>query len=134
MRDPRSILSQIRQGSIPPTWRIFAKKRGVIGGFFSGTLNDPDPLLVFTPEGVMEYINEKKPLAVVAFDDLAEIHLRVHASTMSDSMLVDLDVWLDLHYVNGMKVKWRSSSFKNNLEVMQCFIETYTIRRARHRI
>ena len=124
MRDPQAILVQVRQGSVPSTWRIFTKKRGAVGGFFSGTLRDPDPMLVFTPEGVLEYINEKKPLAVIIFDEVSEIRLQVHASTMSDSMNVWLDVWLDLHYLNGKKVKWQSPSFKNNLQVIQYFIET----------
>ena len=105
MRDPYVILSQVRQGSVPSHWRIFSKKRGIVSGFFRGTLNDPDPLLVFTPEGVLEYVNEKKPLAVIIFDDLSEITLQVNARTMSDSMQVWLDVWLDLHYLNGKKVK-----------------------------
>jgi hypothetical protein len=81
----------------------------------------------------MEYVNEKKPLAVVIFDDVSEIRLQVHASTMSDSMQVWLDVWLDLHYLNGQKVKWQSSSFKNNLQVIQYFIETYGVHKALHR-
>src|SRR5947209_8194797 len=115
MRDPQSILSQVRQGSAPSNWRIFSKKRGIVSGFFRGTLNDPDPLLVFTAEGVLEYVNEKKPLAVIIFDEVSEIRLQVHASTMSDSMNVWLDVWLDLHYLSGKKVKWQRSSFKNNL-------------------
>jgi hypothetical protein len=134
MRDPKVILSQVRQGSVPSTWRIFSKKRGIVGGFFSGTLNDPDPLIVFTPEGVLEYVNEKKPLAVIIFDDVSEIRLQVRASTMSDSMNVTLDVWLDLHYLSGKKVKWQSSSFKNNLQVIQYFIETYAVHKALHRI
>ena len=133
MRDPQVILSQIRQGSVPSTWKIFTKKRGTVGGFFSGTLNDPDPLLVFTPEGVLEYVNEKKSLAVIIFDDVSEIRLQVRASTMSDSMNVNLDVWLDLHYLSGKKVKWQPSSFKNNLQIIQYFIETYAVHKALHR-
>ena len=133
MRDPQVILSRVRQGSVPSTWRVFSKKRGIVGGFFSGTLNDPDPLLVFTPEGVLEYVNEKKPLAIIIFDDLSEISLQINARTMSDSMQVWLDVWLDLHYLSGKKVKWQSSSFKNNLQVIQSFIETYAVHKALHR-
>jgi len=133
MRDPQVILSQVRQGSVPSTWRIFSKKRGIVSGFFSVTLNYPDPLFVFTPEGVLEYVNEKKPLAVVIFDDVFEIRLQVHASTMSDSMNVWLDVWLNLHYFSGKKVKWQPSLFKNNLEVIQYFIETYAVHKALHR-
>src|SRR6266702_5390986 len=130
MRDPQVILSQVRQGSVPSTWRIFSKKRGIVSGFFSGTRNDPDPLLVFTPEGVIEYVNEKKPLAVIMFDDVSEIRLQVHASSFSDSSSVSLDVWLELHYLSGKKVKWQSSSFKNNLPVIQSFIETYAVYKA----
>jgi hypothetical protein len=132
MRDPQVILSQVRQGSALPTWRIFSKKRGIVSAFFSGTRNDPDPLLVFTPEGVIEYVNEKKPLAAIIFDDLSEIRLQVHASSFSDSSSVSLDVWLDLFYLSGKKVKWQSSSFKNNLQVIQSFIETYAVYKALH--
>ena len=96
-------------------------------------MNDPDLLIVFTPEGVLEYVNEKKPLAVIIFDDVSEIRLQVHASTMSDSMNVTLDVWLDLYHLSGKKVKWQSSSFKNNLQVIQYFIETYAVHKALHR-
>ncbi len=133
MRDPQVILSQVRQGSVPSTWRIFSKKRGIVSGFFSGTRNDPDPLLVFTPEGVIEYVNEKKPLAVIMFDDVSEIRLQVHASSFSDSSSVSLDVWLELHYLSGKKVKWQSSAFKNNLQVIQSFIETYAVYKAFYR-
>jgi hypothetical protein len=133
MRDPQIILYQVRQGSVPSTWRIFSKKRGIVSGFFSGTRNDPDPLLVFTPEGVIEYVNEKKPLAVIMFDDVSEIRLQVHASSFSDSSSVSLDVWLELHYLSGKKVKWQSSSFKNNLQVIQSFIETYAVYKAFYR-
>ena len=48
-------------------------------------------------------------------------------------MQVWLDVWLDLHYLNGKKVKWQSSSFKNNLQVIQYFIETYGVHKALHK-
>ena len=133
MRDPQAILFQVRQGSVPSTWRIFTKKRGAVGGFFSGTLRDPDPMLVFTPEGVLEYINQKKPLAVIIFDDVLELRLQIRASTMSDSMNVWLDVWLDLYYFGGKKVKWQPSSFKNDLQVIQYFIETYAVHKALHR-
>jgi hypothetical protein len=133
MRDPQAMLSQVRQGSVPSTWKVFSKKRGVIGGFFSGALNEPDPLLVFTPEGVIEYVNEKKPLAVILFDQLSEIRLQVYASSFSDSSSVSLNVWLDLHYLNGKKVKWQSSSFKNNLQVIQSFIEIYSVYKALRR-
>lgn len=133
MRDPQGILFQVRQGSVPSAWRVFSKKRGIVGGFFSGTLNDPDPLLVFTPEGVMEYVNEKKPLAFINFDDVSEITLQVYGSSFSDSSIVHIDVWLDLLYLNGKKVKWQSSSFKNNLQVIQYFIETYGVHKALHR-
>jgi hypothetical protein len=34
---PHVILAQVRQGSVPATWRIFSKKRGMVGGFFHGS-------------------------------------------------------------------------------------------------
>ena len=78
----------------------------------------------------MEYVNEKKPLAVVIFDDVSEVRLQAQARTMSDSMNAWLDVWLDVYYLSGKKVKWQPSSFKNNLQVIQSFIETYAVYKA----
>ena len=34
-------------------------------GFLPGTSADPDPLLVITADGVTEYVDSKKPVAVV---------------------------------------------------------------------
>ena len=130
MRDPQAVISRVRQGAAPPGWRVFIKKRGAVGAFFTGTRGDPDPLLVFTPEGAVEYVSEKKPLAVVAFDDLSEVKLRARASTTSDSMQAHLHVWLDLRYLSGKEIKWQPASFKNDLDVIQHFIEAYGTRKA----
>ncbi len=94
-------------------------------GFLRGTSADPDPLLVITPDGVVEYIDSKKPGAVVDFDDLSGIMLRVSGSTFSDSRQVRLDVWLDLQYRDGRKSKWRSASFASQYGTVQAFIEAY---------
>ena len=120
MTDPRTILGQARQTSVPVTWRVFTKKRGKLCGFLRGSSQDPDPLLVITPDGAIEYANERKPLTVLNFYDLAEITLRVRGSSFSDSTLVSLDVWIDLHYRDGTKTKWRSTSFADNLQRIQC--------------
>jgi hypothetical protein len=91
------------------------------------------PLLVFTPEGIMEYVNEKKPLTFIAFDDLSEIRLRVDAAgSLITSLVAHRVVWLDLFYLNGEKAKWQSSSFIDNLQVIQCFIETYSVHKVLH--
>ena len=94
-------------------------------GFLRGTSGDPDPLLVITPDGVVEYIDSKKPAVVVDFESLSGIRLRVSGSTFSDSMQVRLDVWLDLHYRDGRKSKWRSASFADQYQTIQAFIEAY---------
>jgi hypothetical protein len=129
--DPRMILGQARQGPVPVSWRVFTKKRGKLSGFLRGTSQDPDPLLVITPDGAVEYANERKPLTVVDFHDLAEITLQVHGHSFSDSTLVTLDVWIDLYYRDGRKAKWRSASFADNLQTIQCFIEAYGAHKAR---
>jgi hypothetical protein len=125
MTDPRTILGQARQGPVPASWRVFTKKRGKLSGFLRGSSHDPDPLLVITPDGAIEYASERKPLAVVSFHDLAGIALQVHGHSFSDSTLVTLQVWIDLHYRDGRKLKWRSTSFADNLQTIQCFIEAY---------
>lgn len=94
-------------------------------GFLRGTSADPDPLLVITPNGVVEYVDSKKPVAAVDFDSLSGISLRVSGSTFSDSIQVRLDVWLDVRYRDGRKSKWRSASFADQHQTVQAFIEAY---------
>ena len=131
MIDPRTILGQARQGLGPVNWRVFTKKRGKLSGFMRGSSHDPDPLLVITPDSAIEYANERKPLTVVNFDELAGMTLRVRGSSFSDSTIVTLEVWIDLHYRDGRKTKWRSTSFADNLQSIQCFIEAYGAHKAR---
>jgi hypothetical protein len=128
--DPQAVLRQAAQGSAPATWRVFTKSRGRVRGFLRGTSADPDPLLVITTDGAVEYIDSKKPTAVVDFEDLSSIRLRVTGSTFSDSIQVRLDVWLDLRYRDGRKSKWRSASFAGQYETIQAFIEAYSAHRA----
>ena len=125
MLDPQTVLSQASEGRAPATWRIFTRERGRLRGFLRGTSGDPDPLLVITRDGVVEYIDSKKPIAVVEFESLSRIGLRVSGSTFSDSIQVRLDVWLDLHYRDGRKSKWRSASFASQYQTIQAFIEAY---------
>ena len=125
MLDPQAVLGQARQGRAPAGWRVFTKARGRVRGFLRGTSADPDPLLVITPDGVAEYVDSKKPVAVVDFDSLSEISLRVSGSTFSDSIQVRLDVWLDVRYRDGRKSKWRSASFADQYQTSQAFIEAY---------
>ncbi|MFC5144695.1 hypothetical protein [Streptomyces aureoversilis] len=125
MTDPRTILGQARQGPVPDNWRVFTKKRGKVSGFLRGTSHDPNPLLVITLDGVIEYMNESKPLAIVNFHDLARITLHVDGRSFSDSSIVNLSVWIDLHHRDGRKAKWQSASFADDMQVIQGFIEAY---------
>jgi hypothetical protein len=125
MAYPDAVIVQVRQGTAPASWRVFTKKRGAIGAFFRGTAQDPDPLLVVTTEAVIEYVSSKKPLAVVLFADLASVALRAQATTTSDSMTAWLHVWLDLRYADGRKAKWQPATFKDDLSVIQQFLEAY---------
>ncbi|MCX5256923.1 hypothetical protein OOK27_22825 [Streptomyces canus] len=126
MTDPRSILSQARQGPVPADWRVFAKRRGKLSGFLRGTSDDPDPLLVITPDVAVEYISERKPLTIVVFQDLAGMKLRVASSDSSAAV----STWVDLRYLDGSKKKWRSACFAGNLEAIQGFIEAYGAHKA----
>jgi hypothetical protein len=130
MKDPRIVIAQVHQGGRPADWRVFTKKRGAVRGFFSGTSNDPDPVLVFTRDAAIEYVSNKKPLNAIYFADLASVGLHARATTTSDSMHAHLHVWLDLRYLNGAKAKWQSASFSGNLSVIQQFIEAHAIYKA----
>ena len=130
MLDPQAILVQASQGRAQATWQVFTKERGRVRGFLRGTSADPDPLLVITPGGVVEYVDSRKGVAVVDFDHLSSIRLRVSGSSFSDSTMVTPDVWLDVHYRDGRKSKWRSASFARQYRVIQAFIEAYGAYRA----
>jgi hypothetical protein len=130
MTDPRAILGQARQGGVPASWRVFTKKRGRVSGFLRGASHDPDPMLVITPDGAVEYASERKPLTVLDFGDLAEIALRVRGHSFSDSTIVTLDVWIDLHYRDGSKAKWKSTSFADDLQSIQGLLEAYGAHKA----
>ena len=125
MLDPQAILVQAGQGRAPANWRVFTKERGRVRGWLRGTTDDPDPLLVVTDAGVVEYVHSKKPITVIDFDTLGRIALQVSGSSSSDSTLVHLSVWLDLHYRDGRKSKWRSASFGRQFGTVQAFIEAY---------
>lgn len=125
MRDARAILSQAHQGAVPSGWAVLTKRRGRVRGFFGGTSDDPDPLLVITPEGVVEYVDHRKSLQVVDFDRLSEVTLRVRGHSFSDSITVTLDVWLDLRFHDGRKLKWRSSTFADDYRSIQGVLEAY---------
>ena len=125
MLDPRAILFQASQGAAPPGWAVFSKRRGRVSGFLRGTSEDPDPVLVITPEGVVEFVDNRKGIFVVDFDQVSEITLRVKGSSFSDSMIVHLDVWLDLRFRDGRKQKWRSSTFANDYRTIQSVLEAY---------
>jgi hypothetical protein len=130
MLDPHAVLGRARQEGTTATWRVFTKERGRVRGFLRGTSADPDPLLVITPAGVVEYVDSKKPVAIVDFDNLSKITLRVSGTSFSDSTIVHVDVWLDLHFHDGTKAKWRSASFNGQHATIQSFIEAYGAYRA----
>ena len=125
MLDPRAILFQASQGAAPAGWAVFTKRRGRLSGFLRGTSDDPDPILVITPEGVVEFVDNRKGPFVVDFDQVADITLRVRGSSFSDSTIVNLDVWLDLGFRDGRKQKWRSSTFGNDYRTIQRVLEAY---------
>lgn len=130
MTDPRTIIGQAREGPVRAGWHVFTKKRGKVSGFLSGTSHDPDPLLVITPEGSVEYTNERKPLIVVDFNDLTDVALKASGQSFSDSTMVNLTVWVDLVHRDGRKAKWRSASFPSDLRTIQGFIEAYGAHKA----
>ncbi|MGV9268473.1 hypothetical protein ACWDRR_27835 [Kitasatospora sp. NPDC003701] len=130
MIDSRTILWQARQGPVPANWRVFTKARGKLSGLLHGTSHDADPLLVITPDGAVEYTDERKPLTVVDFYELAAMTLRASGQSFSDSSRVNLAVWVDLDYRDGRKAKWRSASFAGDLRTIQGLIEAYGAHKA----
>ena len=134
MRDPQAILSQAHQGTTPSDWAVFTKSRGRVRGLLRGTTNDPDPLLVITLEGIVEYVDHRKGVHVVDFNQLSGITLQVRGHSFSDSTRVTLDVWLDLRFHDGRKEKWRSSAFASDYRTIQSALEAYGAHNALRRL
>jgi hypothetical protein len=130
VRDPQQIIDQARAGAAEPGWRVFGKKRNAVGAFFRGTSGDPDPILVITPESAVEYVSRKHPVHAVFFAQVAQARLRAKATTTSDSMIAHLHLWIDLTMSDGSTVKWQTASFRNDVRVMQGFIEGYAVHSA----
>ncbi|GAA5024413.1 hypothetical protein [Kitasatospora paranensis] len=130
MTDPQTVLEQARQGVAPASWRVYTKRRGKVSGFLRGSSHDPDPLLVITPDGTVEYRDDRTPLDIVRFDDLAGVELQVRGQSFSDSTRVNISAWLDLRLRNGEKGKWRSASFGDDVQVIQGFLEAYGAHKA----
>src|SRR3989442_1601563 len=106
MFDADNVLRQARSGSRSRLWMVFVGKRFAPWAWVRGTLQDPDPLLVCTPEGVVEYVNSKHNLSVVDFFAVRDLQLKVSGSSSSDSTLVTITMWIDIHYIDGRKDKW----------------------------
>jgi hypothetical protein len=130
MRDPQTMLAQVSQGPVPADWSVFTKRRSRVGGFLRGTSGDPDPLLVIMPEGVVEFVDGRKGTQVLDFHELSEVTLRVQGSSFSDSIIVRLDVWLDLRFHDGRKQKWRSATFADDHRTIQSFLEAFGAHKA----
>lgn len=75
--------------------------------------------------GIVEYVDHRKGLHVVDFEQLSEITLRVQGHSFSDSTIVTLDVWLDLRFRDGREQKWRSSAFADDYRTIQSVLEAY---------
>lgn len=125
MLDPGAILAQASRGGARPGWAVFTKRRGRIRGFVRGTADDPDPLLVITPDGAVEFVDHRKGTHVLDFDHLSDVTLQVRGSSFSDSSIVHLDVWLDVTFRDGGRQRWRSSTFADDHRTIQGVLEAY---------
>jgi hypothetical protein len=123
MSSPQEVIDQARRGPVPAGWHVFTKRRGAIGAFFRGTSGQPDPVLVITPEAVVEYTSDKVPLSVFYFAWVADASLRVKATTSSDSTTVRIRFWVDVQLTDGRTVQWKSETFPRRIEVVQRFAE-----------
>lgn len=89
-----------------------------IWGYFTGRKDarDPDPLLVVTPEGFVEYFLSRHPLKAVSFAKLETIIVQVRGKIRRDRLLTRLRLWLELHYPDGRVERWRSKGMYGEQE------------------
>jgi hypothetical protein len=123
MSSPQEVIDQARRGPVPVGWRVFTKRRGVVGAFFRGTSGQPDPVLVITPEAAVEYASDRVPLSVFYFAWVADATLRMRASSSSDSTSVRIRFWVDVRLADGRTIQWKSATFPARIDVVQRFVE-----------
>ncbi len=68
---------------------------------------DPDPLLVVTPEGFVEYFLSRHSLNAVSFTELDTIMIQMSANIRRNMSITRLRVWLELHYPDGRVERWK---------------------------
>jgi len=68
---------------------------------------DPDPLLVVTPEGFVEYYLLRHPLNAISFAELKTIMVQVRANIRRNMSITRLRVWLELHHPDGRVERWK---------------------------
>lgn len=68
---------------------------------------DPDPLLVVTPDGFVEYYLLRHPLNAIHFAELKTIMVQVRANIRRNMSITRLRVWLELHHPDGRVERWK---------------------------
>lgn len=68
---------------------------------------DPQPLLVVTPEGFVEYFLARHPIKAVSFAELETIIVDLDARIRPNLTLKKLRLRLELHYPGGKVERWR---------------------------
>jgi hypothetical protein len=134
MFDADNVLRLARSGYRSPLWMVFVGKRFAPLAWVRGTLQDPDPLLVCTPEGVVEYVNSKHNLSVVDFFAVRDMEMKVSGSSSSNSTLVTITMWIDIHSVDGRKARWSPKArYDHTYPLFQSFLMAFGMHWALYR-
>jgi len=89
---------------------------------------NPDPLLVVTPEGFVEYFLSRHPLNAVSFTALDTIMIQMRANIRRNMSITKLRVWLELHYPDGRVKKWKPKGMYGDDEdvIIQSIVTAFT--------
>ncbi len=89
---------------------------------------NPDPLLVVTPEGFVEYFLSRHSLNAVSFTALDTIMIQMRANIRRNMSITKLRVWLELHYPDGRVKKWKPKGMYGDNEdvIVQSIVTAFT--------
>jgi hypothetical protein len=106
----------------------------VVGLRFAHRRNDPNPVLILRPEGVIEYVSQDKPTIGIPFAEVAELSITSSATTTSaTSILGRLSTTSNLNsvhaqivYRDGHQDSWQPrSTFETAATFPQAMMDAY---------
>ena len=101
---------------------------------FARRRNDPNPVLILLPEGVIEYVSEDKPIIGIPFAEVAELSITSSATTTSATSILGRlrsssslnSIHAQIAYRDGHQDSWQPrSTFETAATFPQAMMDAY---------